>query len=826
MERIYLNRDWLFWEEYREDIKMKEVEGGTSVIIPHTVKEVPAQYFDESEYQTLSGYQRMVYGEPGWQDKAVVLTFDAAGHKAKVYWNGELLGEHACGYTAFSFDLTGKIRIGENNILAVELDSRETLNQPPFGFVIDYMTFGGIYRDVYLSVADPVYVKRVTDTGLVQSMVEKDMSENAPGCAKKVRFGNGVLASRLALSDAAVTAWEAGTLQIRRQLIEQETGRLFAETAIAKDTAAESSEEKAICPEWELEDLHLWDVDDPYRYRVVTELVLEGRVTDVHEDVIGFRSAEFRSDGFYLNHRKVKIRGLNRHQSYAYVGYAMPESMQREDARILKEELGVNTVRTSHYPQSHYFLDECDRLGLLVVTEIPGWQHIGDDAWKKQAVQNVRDMVLQYQNHPSIILWGVRINESADDDIFYEETNRVCRALDPSRATGGVRAMTAGKNTIIWEDVFTYNDFVHSGANEGCLPKKKATHGSDKPYLITEYNGHMFPTKNADSEEHRVEHMLRHARVMNAAAGEEGVSGAIGWCMFDYNTHKDFGSGDRICYHGVTDLFRNPKMAAYLYRAQSCEETVLQISSSMDIGEHPACNRGDTFIISNADRVRMYKNGRFLKEYDPSTSDYKNLAFGPVRIDDYIGTAIEEDEHWPKKKAQLAKAALNEYSLTGGKITPGLAWKALRLVLFHGFKVADAVPLYQKYIGDWGGASKEYLFEAIRDGHETVTLKRRAVTGVEIWARASHTVLSEDHTYDVAQIRIRAVDQDGNVLPFADLPVKIETEGPVELIGPELIALRGGMSGTYIRTCGKTGEAVVRLSNPQLGTRELRFEVK
>lgn len=115
--------------------------------------------------------------------------------------------------------------------------------------------------------------------------------------------------------------------------------------------------------------------------------------------------------------------------------------MQRLDADLLKKELGLNAVRTSHYPQSHYFLERCDELGLLVFTEFPGWQHIGDDAWKAQAVENAEDMIRQYRNHPSIILWGIRINESPDDDAFYEKTNAVAHKLDPSRPTGGVRAM-------------------------------------------------------------------------------------------------------------------------------------------------------------------------------------------------------------------------------------------------------------------------------------------------------------------------------------------------------------------------------------------------
>ena len=125
----------------------------------------------------------------------------------------------------------------------------------------------------------------------------------------------------------------------------------------------------------------------------------------------------------------------------------------------------------------------------------------------------------------------------------------------------------------------------------------------------------MYPTKAFDWEEHRVEHALRHVRVLDAAAAEGDIAGSFGWCMFDYNTHKDFGSGDRICYHGVMDMFRNPKLAAKVYECQQEEHTVLELSSSMDIGEHPGCNRGETYIFTNADSVRMYKNDHFIKEY-------------------------------------------------------------------------------------------------------------------------------------------------------------------------------------------------------------------
>ncbi|WP_262412015.1 glycoside hydrolase family 2 TIM barrel-domain containing protein [Aeromonas hydrophila] len=275
-----------------------------------------------------------------------------------------------------------------------------------------------------------------------------------------------------------------------------------------------------------------------------------------------------------MNGKPLKLMGLNRHQSFPYVGYAMGRSAQEQDAELVKRVLKCNVVRTSHYPQSTYFLDHCDRIGLLVFEEIPGWQHIGGPAWKAESVENVRRMIERDWNHPSIIIWGVRINESQDDHDFYTETNRLARELDPTRQTGGVRYIDESE---LLEDVYTMNDFSQ-GSEE--LPGNNRPHvalrnqrevtGLSKlvPYLVTEFNGHMYPTKRTDQEQRQAEHVSRHLRVLDAMHGDPNVSGCIGWCMFDYNTHQEFGSGDRICYHGVMDMFREPKFAAYAYISQ------------------------------------------------------------------------------------------------------------------------------------------------------------------------------------------------------------------------------------------------------------------
>ena len=184
----------------------------------------------------------------------------------------------------------------------------------------------------------------------------------------------------------------------------------------------------------------------------------------------------------------------------------MPARVQRRDALILRETLKCNIVRTSHYPQSPHFLDACDEVGLLVLEEIPGWQHIGDQAWQDLRCDNVGRMIRRDWNHPSIVLWGVRINESQDNHDFYTRTNALAHELDTSRQTGGMRYFQASE---LLEDVLTMNDFG--------FPLRPPNHPA---YLNTEFNGHMFPTKTIDNVDRVMEHAMRHARVHNQLASE------------------------------------------------------------------------------------------------------------------------------------------------------------------------------------------------------------------------------------------------------------------------------------------------------------------
>ena len=165
------------------------------------------------------------------------------------------------------------------------------------------------------------------------------------------------------------------------------------------------------------------------------------------------------------------------------------------------------------------------------------------------------------------------------------------------------------------EDVYTMNDFILGNEELGgnrprtpLRPQQEVT-GLDRivPYMITEFGGHMYPTKTYDQELRQAEHVRRHLEVLNAAYGDPQIGGAIGWCAFDYNTHKDFGAGDRICHHGIMDMYREPKFAANVYKSQ-CEpsdEPVLEPVTFWARGERNIGGVLPLIVLTNCDEIEM-----------------------------------------------------------------------------------------------------------------------------------------------------------------------------------------------------------------------------
>lgn len=781
-----MNDKWYFTKTFTTELfsmSNAELEGLKEVRIPHTVQEMELNYCDENDYQMESAYVRHLYAEETWKGKKVFLTFGAAAHEAEVFCNGISVCTHRCGYTAFTVDLSEVLTYGEENRIVVRLDSQEHLNIPPFGNVIDYMTFGGIYRNVILEIKEQSYLKNVFVHGGTDKILHIEMEgEAVKGCTISAE-------------------------------VKDRKGTVLAEL---RETAYQTEVEMKV------EKAQLWDINQPNLYTCTIFLRKNGEEMDRQCIRFGFRTVEFRETGFFLNGKRLKIRGLNRHQSWPYMGYAVPDRAQRLDADILKRELGCNAVRTSHYPQSHAFLERCDEIGLLVFTEIPGWQHIGNQWWKNQAVRNTEEMILEYRNHTSIFLWGVRINESQDDDELYEKTNAAAHRLDPTRPTGGVRCM---KKSNLLEDVYTYNDFYHNGTNDGCEPKRKITSDMKKGYFVSEYNGHMFPTKSFDWEGKRTEHALRHAKVIHAVNGQKEIAGSFGWCMADYNTHQDFGSGDRVCYHGVLDMFRNPKMAAAVYAAEGLKKPVLEISSSLDIGEYPACNLGNVYAFTNADYVELYKNEEFIARFQQDKT-FSNMKHAPVLIDDTVGCLLEKNEGMDKRTAEVVKIYLKAIAKYGqDALPPKIVLLIGKLMLTKNLTYAKIQELYGKYMGTWGGKSTTWRFCAVKDGKVTAETVKAPSKNPRLDVIVDTKRLKENGAWDMATVRIRAVDENGNLLPYCARTVSLSIEGEAEIIGPECVPLMGGMTGTYIRTVGKAGRATLAISAPGMKTVKVEFEI-
>ncbi len=790
---VDINFNWKYSPDYDESYISPSYDDSSfeKVNIPHTNIEVPYNNFDESMYQIESCYRKKIWIDELKQGQQIYVKFNGVMAYAKVYLNGIFVGEHKGGYTPFTIDLTAVANPGDYNVLTVYVDSSERNDIPPFGFVVDYLTYGGIYREVSLEYCHAIRFDAVC-------VKTKDVLTNSPFLDIDLYTYN--------------HSGESHELICKFELIYQnECIQTFNKVVLMTNQMKER-----ITIKEEVSTVNLWSMDDPNLYYIHVQVFQEERMIDTHTIRFGFREAQFTAEGFYLNGSKVKIQGLNRHQSFPYVGYAMPKSAQYKDAEILKYELGVNTVRLSHYPQSDHFMDRCDELGLLVFDEIPGWQHVGDIDWQDLAVQHVEEMIMKDFNHPSVIIWGVRINESQDHDELYKRTNAVARTLDDSRSTGGVRCIT---NSQLLEDVYTYNDFIHKGDNVGLQKKRKVTR-SDQAYLITEYNGHMYPTKKFDDEAHRVEHAIRHLNVLNAMQKDDDIAGAIGWCMFDYNTHKDFGSGDRICYHGVMDMFRIPKHAAYVYASQQDKTPVMHVASPLCIGEFEGSMLTDIYVFTNCDYVKLYKNGHYISKFYPNKGLYPYVKYPPIIIDDLLGDAIKENERFSPYDAQLVKELLIKVSKTGDDL--GLIDKLKMGWIFMKYKMnrLDAEDLYTKYFGGWGGKATDYIFEGYRGDTCVAKRTKSQVFNPVLKVTVDNKILVEEKTYDTTRIVLRLLDDNGNDIIYANDSVMIETEGPIEVIGPKIIALIGGSVGFWIKSVGETGEGRVLVKSERFGVIE------
>jgi len=637
-----LNQGWLFGGKFDpagNDPSFDD-SGFTPITLPHCVTPLSWQKWDPASWQDIWLYRRHFSLPPELSGQRVFVEFDRVMAAATPSINGHALAEHLGGYLPFEREITGLLR--DKNVLSLKVDSR-WLPIPPAGspsgpISVDYLLPGGINGSARLRVLPQVFLSNVF--------------------ARPID----VLSSsrRLEVSctlDAGTTL--SGPCRLTATLLSGSTTVATASRELSVDQLGENETMMTITG---LHGIQLWDVASPHLYDLVVTLSHGGQSLHHYRTRVGFREARFELDGFFLNGKRLQLFGLNRHEIYPYAGYAMSPRTFRRDAEILRHEFNCNVVRCSHYPQSPAFLDACDELGLMVWEETPGWQYIGDERWQDLVVEDVREMVRRDRNRPSVIIWGVRVNESHNDPELYLRTRDAAKKLDGSRPTSGSMTFSSMKN---WQqewhqDVFALDDY-HS-APDGSVALKDPVPGV--PFFFAEAVGQFNYTKGRtfDSIYRRAgdlatqeKQAIYHAQVHDRGASNPRYGGVIAWCAFEYaSLHNGY---DAVKCPGIADVFRIPKLGASFYRSQvdPAVKPVIEPNFYWNFDSHSPQGPGKkAAIFSNCDRLELKINGRLHSTLRPDRISFPRLKYPPffadldmdgsekpeLRIDGYVGNHL------------------------------------------------------------------------------------------------------------------------------------------------------------------------------------------
>jgi beta-galactosidase len=716
----------------------------TPVTVPHCVAPLSWQRWDPTSWEDLWVYRQHFDAPAALRSGRAFLRLEGVLSTATVYVNGTRVGAGEGGYLPLTCELTGLLR-ATGNVVAVTVDGRWRQDVPPdvprFArpSAIDFYQPAGIYRPVTLSAAPKTYVSDVfaqpvsvltPDRGLT---VRCELNTSVP-VTDEVRVSVGVSQGGPVLSTSSVTM----------------DGLPRGTTTVALGLTG-------------LGAIRLWDVDDPALCDVTVTLDVGGLRAHQRSVRTGFRDARFTDEGFFLNGRRLKLFGVNRHQWYPYVGGAMPDRVQRRDAQILKDELNCNMVRCSHYPQSTAFLDACDELGILVWEEIPGWDYVGDKAWRDRIVQDVHDMVVRDRNHPSVIVWGTRVNETLGQLDLYERTDLLAQQLDPSRPCTGAVAGSRGYRSPLYpvaaggSTVFSFNDYSRlpwPGAPAPLRPPRTGV-----PYLVSEAVGTLVgpPSyRRTDSVAVQRAQALLHAWVHGRAASDDRYCGLLAWCGFDYPSGW-YHSVHGVKYPGVVDFFRIPKLGAAFYRAQvdPAVRAVIEPAFYWDFSRHaPGAN---AMIWSNCERLKVYVGDTHRHTLLPQRALFPHIAYPPFVAD-----------------LTVPRHTMPELRIDG-------------------------------YVGGRLAARRRFSADPRLDRLSFV---------------ADDAALNADGQ-DMTRLVVRAVDRYGAQRPYVTGSVSFAIDGPGVLVGddPFDVEAAGGAGAVWVRTMrGLTGRVTVSATHPVLGT--------
>ena len=579
----------------------------TVVSAPHIDRLEPSEASGCRNYQGVCWYRKHFVMPADMQGRQVELHFEAIMGKQWIYVNGRLVKEHLGGYLPITINLSELgVKAGEKCLIAVKADNSDDKSYPPGKkqTQLDFAYHGGMYRDVWLIGKSPVHI---TDA------IERHQTA---GGGVFLHYANISEKRADVFVDVEVEGQSKATVVAR---IKDADGKLV-KTLKQTKTITTCSTFNLQCS---INHPHLWSPETPYLYTVEIQVLVGNRSVDGGMVRAGIRKAEFRGkDGFWLNGKPYhQLVGGNRHQDFAYVGNALPNSQQWRDAKRLRDA-GMTIIRAAHYPQDPSFMDACDELGLFVIVPTPGWQYWNKDPqWGEMVHQNTRDIIRRDRNHPCVLMWEPILNETRYPEDFALKALQITQEEFPfeGRPVAAADLNSAGVKEH-YDVLYDWADNVGQGKydTDKCIFTREWGEYVDDWYAHNNINR----AARGWGEQAQLAAALSLADTYGMMyRGQRQFIGGCQWHPFDHQRgyHPDTYLG------GIYDAFRQPKYAFEMFRSQSQQEPMLFIAHEMT-----QFSPADVTIFSNCDSVRLTSLDGWKSATLPVVSNPEGQPHAPV----------------------------------------------------------------------------------------------------------------------------------------------------------------------------------------------------
>ena len=594
--KICINSDWKFKlgdpnaDYYRSQTDDQDWQ---EVTVPHTLELTDIQlngYKDSKSQETfmrkVGWYRRDVF--VAQSDKRIYLDFEGVHQVTTLWVNGIKVGKHSVGgYTPFMYDITDYVEKGKDNQITVLADNRVSEITPPDPGPFDYIKFSGLYRDVYLVEKNLLHI-----TSNLESM-NSGVTITTPSV--DYVNGNATIDIRTEIHNQGSQTKKATIVQRVVDAKGEVVLKLTETCDIAPGTRHRFAQIGGID-----NNVKFWSTSHPNLYKVNTTLYDEaGKAIDVVDNRLGIRKVEYDPEtGFRLNGEHIKLVGFNRHQHFAYIGDAVPNSLHYRDM-IQFKNLGLNCMRTAHYPQDDEIIKACDELGILVYEEVPTWIGIPKEKeWYANLQRSMQAMIRNHKNSPSVIIWGAGLNHRG----AVAESQFVAKQEDPTRLTSSQSSRWTGWQASHWADIFANMNY-----GPGIWSREEPLLGMEGPF--------------------GPEALAPYFR-------DPKMPGMISWTAHAYYTFHIFDSDNSMGVRtrlGAMDAFRYTKDDyLYWYPAEFKSEPYIHVredwTPSLDM----------LTVYSNATEIEVFVNGVSQGRFQPSrAAKYKGLSHPPFEIDDF-----------------------------------------------------------------------------------------------------------------------------------------------------------------------------------------------